>query len=273
MITVPNLNLEFENDNSEVTSQVTSNNIAQQDESPDPSKDSTTTSSCLTNQTNLQQNPGEMSLNLSLQFSSNDLELKHMAGETFSEVEAAPDSEAAIPRVFSCNYCKRKFFSSQALGGHQNAHKRERTMAKRALRMGMFPDHRYTSLASLPLHGSAASAFRSLGIEAHSAMHQNMLIHSDPRLPVPDTRGVGRFQQQGYYGVPMLMPPTPMFMEDDDVGMFWPGSFRQVGEGIRGEFSMNQSAQSTQMMNSGRTMPPKSNTSSSSSSPDLTLKL
>ncbi|OAY29341.1 zinc finger protein 4 [Manihot esculenta] len=233
---------------SEINSQVASN-VSLQEPSSDPSKDSSTPSSSHTGLPKLQQGPTSVSLDLSLTFNSNDIELKG-TGETSSEV-AAPASAATVPRVFSCNYCRRKFYSSQALGGHQNAHKRERTMAKRAMRMGIFSD-RYTSLASLPLHGST---FRSLGIKAHSAVHQNMLPSQKP----PDARGGARFEQ-GYYG-------TPVFMEDDDVGLHWPGSFRQVDES-GGNFNLVL-GQSPNMNIVGMAPQPRTD----SSAPDLTLKL
>ncbi|XP_057739033.1 zinc finger protein 1-like [Arachis stenosperma] len=113
-------------------------------------------------------------------------------------------------RVFSCNYCQRKFYSSQALGGHQNAHKRERSIAKRGQNrlLGSSPfmipflhhHHRYASISSLPLYGACAN--KPLGIQAHSLIHKPSFVHHHHHIsngfgrppPLIGNSSVGRFQ-------------------------------------------------------------------------------
>ncbi|KAK7255146.1 hypothetical protein RIF29_28550 [Crotalaria pallida] len=110
------------------------------------------------------------------------------------------------PRTFSCNYCQRKFYSSQALGGHQNAHKRERTLARRGYKIGAAAVSvdfglRYTSMSmtSMPSQGLYN---RSLGIQVHSMI--NKPSYQTPFLgwkrPILDSQpAIGKFTSGNFH--------------------------------------------------------------------------
>ncbi|KAK6163109.1 hypothetical protein DH2020_002950 [Rehmannia glutinosa] len=123
------------------------------------------------------------------------------------------------PKTFTCNFCRREFSTSQALGGHQNAHKQERAPAKH--RHGVmdmtaagggpspfghpagYPYYPYSTFPQVPLYGNFNRS--TVGVRAESMIHKPYPYHPPWSSSSPYGYRIGHEKMSRAY---LLSPPS-----------------------------------------------------------------